>query len=183
MKLVVLDRDGVINEDSDDYIKSADEWIPIPGSLEAIARLSQAGWHVVVASNQSGLARGLFGPDELLAMHRKMNALLERLGGRIEAIFFCPHGPQEDCDCRKPKPGLLEQIAERYQVSLHGVPVVGDSLRDLAAALAVGAAPVLVRTGKGRRTLRTQEVPEGTPIYDDLAQFVERYLAERGAEA
>jgi D-glycero-D-manno-heptose 1,7-bisphosphate phosphatase len=154
MKVIILDRDGVINEDSDDYIRSAEDWVPIPGSLEAIARLHHAGWRVLVASNQSGLARGYFTIDDLNAMHRKMNRELARHGARIEAVFFCPHAPTDDCQCRKPRPGLLKDIAIRLQLDLTGVPVVGDSLRDVQAAQAVGARPVLVMTGKGGRTLR-----------------------------
>jgi D-glycero-D-manno-heptose 1,7-bisphosphate phosphatase len=154
MKVIILDRDGVINEDSDDYIRSAEDWVPIPGSLEAIARLHHAGWRVLVASNQSGLARGYFTIDDLNAMHRKMNRELARHGARIEAVFFCPHAPADDCQCRKPRPGLLKDIASRLQLDLTGVPVVGDSLRDVQAAQAVGARPVLVMTGKGGQTLR-----------------------------
>lgn len=153
MKVIILDRDGVINEDSDDYIRSPEEWIPIPGSLEAIARLHHAGWRILVASNQSGLARGYFTIDDLNAMHRKMNRELARHGASVEAVFFCPHAPADGCQCRKPRPGLLEDIARRLQLDLTGVPVVGDSLRDVQAARAVGASPVLVLTGKGALTL------------------------------
>src|SRR5690606_15356620 len=130
MRLVILDRDGVINEDSDAYIKSPDEWIPIPGSLEAIARLNRAEYRVVVASNQSGLARGLFDADTLSRIHEKMHRALADVGGAVDAVFFCPHGPDDECDCRKPRPGLLQDIARRLNVSLRGVPAVGDSLRD-----------------------------------------------------
>lgn len=172
MKLIILDRDGVINEDSDEYIKSPDEWIPIAGSLEAIARLNRAGYRVVVASNQSGLARGLFDYDDLSQMHEKLHRSLANVGGRVEAIFFCPHGPEDQCRCRKPKPGLFEDIAQRLQLDLTGVPAVGDSLRDLEAAQSVGAAPVLVRTGKGRGTEQKGKGLEGVPIYDDLAAYV-----------
>lgn len=172
MKLIILDRDGVINEDSDEYIKSPDEWIPIAGSLEAIARLNRAGYRVVVATNQSGLARGLFDYDDLSQMHEKLHRSLANVGGRVEAIFFCPHGPEDQCRCRKPKPGLFEDIAQRLQLDLTGVPAVGDSLRDLEAAQAVGAAPVLVRTGKGRGTEQKGKGLEGIPIYDDLAAYV-----------
>lgn len=172
MKLIILDRDGVINEDSDEYIKSPDEWIPIAGSLEAIARLNRAGYRVVVASNQSGLARGLFDYDDLSQMHEKLHRSLANVGGRVEAIFFCPHGPEDQCRCRKPKPGLFEEIAQRLHLDLAGVPAVGDSLRDLEAAQAVGAAPVLVRTGKGRGTEQKGKGLEGIPIYDDLAAYV-----------
>lgn len=183
MKLIILDRDGVINEDSDAYIKSPEEWIPIPGSLEAIARLTQAGYRVVVATNQSGLARGFFDVPTLHAMHRKMDKLLAPLGGQVEAVFFCPHGPDDGCGCRKPAPGLFHEIAARYHTSLAEVPAVGDSLRDVEAAQAVGARPVLVRTGKGRRTLKLEQLPQDIEVYDDLAEFVDVLLAPVGSGA
>jgi D-glycero-D-manno-heptose 1,7-bisphosphate phosphatase len=170
MKLVILDRDGVINEDSASYIKSPDEWRPIPGSLEAIARFTQAGYHVVLATNQSGVGRGLFEVSTLNAIHDKMHRSLAPLGGRIDAIFFCPHAEEAGCACRKPKSGLLEEIAHRFNVDLKGVPNIGDSLRDLQAAAAVGAAPVLVLTGKGSKTRDEGGLPEGTQIYADLAE-------------
>lgn len=172
MKLVILDRDGVINFDSDQYIKSADEWRPIPGSMEAIARLNQAGYRVVVATNQSGVGRGLFEMDTLNAIHDKMHKTLALVGGRIEAVFFCPHTNADHCDCRKPKPGLLREIAARFNVDLAGVPAIGDSLRDLQAAVAVGAQPILVRTGKGVKTAADPALPAVTPIYADLAAAV-----------
>jgi D-glycero-D-manno-heptose 1,7-bisphosphate phosphatase len=172
MKLIILDRDGVINHDSDQYIKSPDEWRPIDGSLEAIARLNQWGWRVVVASNQSGIGRGLFGMDTLNAINDKMVKSLAQVGGRIDAIFFCPHAADSTCDCRKPKPGMFLQIAERFNTSLEGVPVVGDSLRDLQAGLAVGCAPYLVLTGKGQKTREDPALPESTQIYPDLATVV-----------
>ena len=172
MKLVILDRDGVINEDSDSYIKGPDEWRPIPGSLEAIARLNHAGYHVILATNQSGVGRGLFEVSTLNAIHDKMHRALAQIGGRIDAIFFCPHAQEANCACRKPKAGLLEEIARRFNVDLKGVPIIGDALRDLQAAAAVGAAPVLVMTGKGRKTQRAGDLPEGTQIYDDLADAV-----------
>ena len=178
MNLIILDRDGTINEDRDDYVKSADDWIPIPGSLEAIARLNHAGWHTVIASNQSGLGRGLFDMASLNAMHAKMNSLLAKVGGRIDAVFFCPHTPDEACDCRKPLPGLFRQIGERYGVDLATVPVVGDSLRDLQAGAAVGCRPHLVRTGKGAVTVAgnvLHQVP-GTVVHDDLAAFAEHLI-------
>lgn len=178
MKLIILDRDGVINEDSDDYVKSAEEFIPIPGSLEAIARLNHAGYTVVVASNQSGLARGYFTIEALNQMHDKLNRMLSAYGGRIDALFFCPHGPADHCRCRKPLPGLFEQIVQRLDVSLQGVPAVGDALRDIEAARTVGATPVLVRTGKGRRTLEEGKGIEGVPVYDNLAAFVDGLLHE-----
>jgi len=176
VKLIILDRDGVINEDSDQYIKSIDEWMPIPGSLEAIARLNQADYRVVVATNQSGVARGLFGFDTLNRMHTKMLKMLADVGGEIDGIFFCPHTPEENCECRKPKAGLLLDIAKRFDVDLTGVPVIGDSLRDLEAARLVNAAPILVRTGKGERTLAKGEGLDGVPVYDDLAGAVDAIL-------
>jgi D-glycero-D-manno-heptose 1,7-bisphosphate phosphatase len=181
LKLIILDRDGTINEDRDDYVKSPDEWVPIPGALEAIARLNHAGWHTVVATNQSGLARGLFDTSALNAVHIKMNQALAKVGGRIDAVFFCPHGPSEGCRCRKPLPGLFEMIAERYGVDLADVPLVGDSQRDLEAGATVGCEPHLVRTGKGARLddeqLETilERVP-GTRVHADLAAFAEHLI-------
>ena len=181
MKLVILDRDGTINEDRDDYVKSPDEWVPIPGSLEAIARLNHAGWHTVIATNQSGLARGLFDMATLNAIHARMNRELGELGGRIDAVFFCPHGPDDGCPCRKPLPGLFTTIGERYGVSLRGVYTVGDSLRDLKAAVAAGCAPHLVRTGKGAAltpaALRSlvKEVPHAV-VHPDLAGFAQQLI-------
>lgn len=172
MKLIILDRDGVINRDSDQFIKSPDEWRALPGSLEAIARLNQWGWRVVVATNQSGIGRGLFDMDTLNAIHEKMVKQLAQAGGRIDAIFFCPHSSDATCECRKPKPGMLLQIGERFNVDLAGVPVVGDSLRDLQAGVAVGCVPYLVLTGKGEKTLADPALPAGTKIYADLAAVV-----------
>jgi D-glycero-D-manno-heptose 1,7-bisphosphate phosphatase len=171
-KLIILDRDGVINYDSDQFIKSPDEWKPIPGSLEAIARLNQWGWRVVVASNQSGVGRGLFGMDTLNAINEKMVKSLAQVGGRLDAIFFCPHAADSTCDCRKPKPGMFLQIAERFNASLERVPSVGDSLRDLQAGVLVGCKPYLVLTGKGMKTRDDPALPEGTLIYPDLAAVV-----------
>ena len=175
MKLVVLDRDGTINHDSDQYIKSPAEWKPIKGSLEAIARLTQSGHRVVVATNQSGIARGLFDMTTLNAIHDAMQRAVHRAGGRIDAIFFCPHAGDADCDCRKPKPGMLLEIGRRMNAPLEGVPVVGDALRDLQAAAAVGARPVLVLTGKGRKTRAAGGLPPGTEVFDDLAAFAAKY--------
>lgn len=172
MKLIILDRDGVINYDSDQFIKSPDEWRAIPGSLEAIARLNQWGWRVVVASNQSGVGRGLFGMDTLNAINDKMVKSLAQVGGRLDAIFFCPHAADSTCECRKPKPGLFLQIAERFNVDLAGVPCVGDSLRDLQAGVAVGCQPYLVLTGKGLKTRDDPALPEQTLVYADLASVV-----------
>ncbi|MFS0825135.1 D-glycero-beta-D-manno-heptose 1,7-bisphosphate 7-phosphatase [Pseudomonas phoenicis] len=168
MKLLILDRDGVINFDSDAYIKSLSEWIPIPGSIEAIAQLSKAGWTVAVATNQSGLARGYYPLETLDAMHARLRELVAGQGGSLGLVVHCPHGPDENCACRKPKPGMLVTIGEHYRQPLEGVWFVGDSRSDLEAALAVGAQPVLVKTGKGERTL-AKGVPTGTLIYDDLA--------------
>jgi len=178
VKLIILDRDGVINEDSDAYIKSPEEWHPVPGSLEAIAALNRAGWRVVVATNQSGVARGLFDMDTLTRIHARMHEALADVGGHVDAIFFCPHAPDDHCDCRKPRPGLFEDIARRLHQPLNGVPAVGDSLRDLQAAEAVGAHPILVRTGKGRLTEAGLGSDHGIPVYDDLAGAVRRLLEE-----
>jgi len=178
-KIIILDRDGTINRDSDDYIKSPEEWQPLPGALEAIARLSQAGWHLVIASNQSGLGRGLFDVATLNAMHTKFYKLLAAAGGRVDAVFYCPHGPEEACQCRKPQPGLFEQIRERYGLDLKGVPAVGDSLRDLQAGAAAGCDPHLVLTGKGE-ALRDQPLPAhfpaGTRVHPDLGAFADWLL-------
>lgn len=177
MKLIILDRDGVINFGSDQFIKSPDEWKPIPGSLEAIARLTREGWRVVVATNQSGLARGLFEMATLNAIHAKMHKAVAQAGGRIEAVFYCPHAADADCECRKPRAGMLNEIAARYGSDLRGVPSVGDSLRDLLAAASVGAQPLLVQTGKGRETLVAGGLPEGTPVFADLGEVVDHLLA------
>ncbi|MCP8348707.1 D-glycero-beta-D-manno-heptose-1,7-bisphosphate 7-phosphatase [Pseudomonas sp. FBF18] len=170
MKLLILDRDGVINQDSDAYIKSLDEWIPIPGSIEAIAQLSKAGWTVAVATNQSGIARGYYSLATLDAMHARLRELVVAQGGEVGLIVYCPHGPDDGCDCRKPRPGMLRTIANHYAVDLAGVWFVGDSKGDLEAARAVDAQPVLVRTGKGEQTL-SKGVPEATLIFDDLASI------------
>ena len=177
MRLVILDRDGVINEDSDAYIKSHHEWQPIPGSLEAIARLNQSGIRVVVATNQSGLGRGLFDMTALNAMHAKMHRALATHGGKVDAVFVCPHTPEAGCDCRKPKPGLFQQIARRYDVDLEETPMIGDSHRDLAAGAAAGCPVILVRTGKGVATALREDLPPGTLIFDDLAAAAEHLVA------
>jgi len=176
MKLVILDRDGVINHDSPSYIKSPDEWIPIAGSLEAIALLTQAGYQLVVATNQSGVGRGLFEMATLNAIHDKMHRAVGQAGGRIDAVFYCPHAEEANCGCRKPKPGLFEEIGQRYSVSLKDVPSIGDALRDLQAAAAVGAQPILVLTGKGRQTQREGGLPPGTHVHADLAAAVKSML-------
>jgi D-glycero-D-manno-heptose 1,7-bisphosphate phosphatase len=178
MKLIILDRDGVINQDSDAFIKSAEEWVPLPGSIEAIARLSQAGWTIAVATNQSGLARGLFDMTALSDMHFKMQRLVMEQGGRIDLIVHCPHGPKDECSCRKPRPGMYRTIAEHFKLDdLSGVPVVGDSHRDLHAGLMVGCTPYLVKTGKGLRTLENV-LPVGTQVFDDLSAVTDHLLAD-----
>ncbi len=169
MKLVILDRDGVINQDSDRFIKNPDEWRPIVGSLEAIAKLTQSGYRVIVATNQSGIGRGLFDMSTLNAIHEKMHRAVHQAGGRIDAIFYCPHAADSTCECRKPKPGMLKEIGLRFHTTLVGVPVVGDSLRDLEAAASVGAQPILVETGKGKLTKTASSLPTGTIIASDLA--------------
>lgn len=170
--LVILDRDGVINEDSDEYIKSVDEWIPLPGSINAIAKLSNAGFDVVIATNQSGLGRGLFTLDDLEAMHQKLVGLVEEAGGRIAGIFYCPHTPEDDCDCRKPKPGMIDAIADVMNEDVRGCPIVGDSMRDLQAGIARGCRPILVTTGKGAQTLTklsADPISSSTTVVADLA--------------
>jgi D-glycero-D-manno-heptose 1,7-bisphosphate phosphatase len=176
MKLIVLDRDGVINFDSDQFIKHPDEWKPIPGSLEAIARLTREGWRVVVATNQSGLARGLFEMATLNAIHAKMHKAVMAAGGRIEAVFYCPHSADMECACRKPKAGMLVEISVRYTSDLSDVPIIGDSLRDMQAALAVNARPILVKTGKGMRTLAGGALPADIEVRESLADAVEQLL-------
>lgn len=178
--MVILDRDGVINEDSDAYIKSPEEWTPIAGSIQAIARLCQHGFRVVVATNQSGLARGLFDLETLGRIHRKMHQAVSEAGGQLEGVFFCPHEPRDDCGCRKPKAGLLLQAAERLSIDLDGVPVIGDSARDLEAAQAVGARPILVRTGKGERTLQAHPALSEGEVFDDLDAAVDALIEEAG---
>jgi D-glycero-D-manno-heptose 1,7-bisphosphate phosphatase len=178
MKLIILDRDGVINQDSDNYIKSPEEWIPLPGSLQAIARLSRAGYRVIVATNQSGVSRGLFDVETLNRIHEKMHRLTRDAGGAIEVVFFCLDS-DANSPCRKPNPGMLEEIGRRLKISLRGVPVVGDSLRDVQAAQAVGAKAILVRTGKGERTLNDQKSIEGVLVFNDLAAVADFMLAQR----
>lgn len=176
-KLIVLDRDGVINYDSEQFIKSPDEWRPIPGSLEAISRLNHAGFRVVVATNQSGLGRGLFDMATLIAIHEKMHKALSQVGGRIDALFYCPHTADSACECRKPKPGMLTEIGQRFGIDLTGVPCVGDSVRDLQCAAAVEAQPILVLSGKGEKTLREGNFPKDTVIFPDLAFVATALLA------
>ena len=176
MKLVILDRDGTINHDSEDFIKSPNEWRPIEGSLEAIARLAQAGYRIVVATNQSGIARGFFDTATLVAIHDTLQRAAMQAGGRIDAFFFCPHAADSACACRKPQPGMLLEVARRFNVSLEDVFMVGDSRKDLEAAAAAGARPVLVLTGNGAKTEKEGKLPRGTAVYPDLAAFA-RQLA------
>lgn len=181
MKLIILDRDGVINQDSDAFIKTQEEWIPIPGSLEAIARLNRAGYRVVVATNQSGIARGLFNIVTLNAIHQKMHAAARMVGADIDAVFFCPHASENNCDCRKPKPGMLHEIAARFDTNLRGVPVIGDSLRDLQAGYVAGCVPYLVLTGKGKITQTKGGLPPGATVFPNLAAVVDHLLAAPAA--
>src|ERR1044071_9385547 len=195
MKLVILDRDGTINHDSEDFIKSPNEWLPIEGSLEAIARLAQAGYRIVVATNQSGIARGFFDtatlgalphplpraffdPAPLVAIHDTLQRAAMQAGGRIDAFFFCPHAADSACACRKPQPGMLLEVARRFNVSLKGTYMVGDAPRDVAAAAAAGAKPVLVLTGRGRKTREEGNLPPGTEVFENLAAFAEHPRSE-----
>ena len=173
---IILDRDGVINHDSDDYIKSPEEWQPIAGSLEAIAKLHQAGIKVVIATNQSGIARGLYDEFMLARIHTKMNQLITAEGGRLAGIFYCPHGPDDGCDCRKPLPGLVHQITEALVIESANIPFIGDSVRDLVAAEAAGCQAILVKSGKGERSLASGQVESNIPVFDDLASFVDFWL-------
>ncbi|RZL63990.1 MAG: D-glycero-beta-D-manno-heptose 1,7-bisphosphate 7-phosphatase [Variovorax sp.] len=187
MKLVILDRNGTVNVNREDFVKSDVEWTPLPGALEAIARLNHAGWHVVIASNQSGLGRGLFDMASLNAMHAKMHKMLAAVGGRVDAVFYCPHSPDEGCDCRKPLPGLFHQIGERYGIDLAGVPTVGDSLRDTLAGAAAGCEPHLVLTGMGEACRNVDPLPPDYPpqtrVHADLAAFVDFVLARAERQA
>jgi D-glycero-D-manno-heptose 1,7-bisphosphate phosphatase len=178
-EMIILDRDGVINRDSDDYIKSADEWIPIPGSLEAIRRLKDAGYLVTVATNQSGIARGYFDEEMLQKIHNKMHDLLAQLDTSLDGVFHCPHGPHDNCDCRKPKPGLLFQIAKQFNIDLSATPFVGDTMSDIKAAETARARPILVRTGKGESIMQKFREVIDVPVYDDLAHFVDDTLKNR----
>jgi len=173
MKLVILDRDGTINYDSEHHIKSLDEWRPIRGSLEAIARLTQAGYRIVVATNQSGIARGLFTTRTLFDIHEALQRAAVQAGGRVDAFFFCPHAADAACQCRKPQPGMLLEVARRFNIALKDTCMVGDGLRDVQAAAAAGARPVLVLTGKGQKTQADGNLPPGTQVFPDLAAFAE----------
>lgn len=178
-KLIILDRDGVINEDSDAYVKSVDEWLPISGSAEAVARLCKAGYQVAVATNQSGLARGYFSLDDLNAMHEKMSTLVKAHGGEFAHIAYCPHGPNDQCDCRKPLPGLIHQIEQALNLSAKGCYMVGDSLRDLQAGQAAGMNAALVLTGKGQKTQEKGEGLDKAEVFANLAEFVEKLLSNK----
>jgi D-glycero-D-manno-heptose 1,7-bisphosphate phosphatase len=177
-KFIILDRDGVINYDSAEYIKSEQEWTAIPGSLRAIGRLYRSGYRIAVITNQAGLARGKFTIENLNAIHSKMNAHLAQYGGAIEAIFYCPHAPEDDCACRKPRPGMFLDLSNRLGMSLEGIVAVGDKDSDIEAARAAGAIPVLVRTGHGRELAESDRVPAGVPVYDNLAALADTLLAE-----
>jgi D-glycero-D-manno-heptose 1,7-bisphosphate phosphatase len=177
MKLVILDRDGVINHDSASFIKNPNEWVPIPGSLEAIALLNQSGYRVAIATNQSGIARGLFDMATLNTIHDKMHKALAQVGGRVDAVFYCPHSADDHCNCRKPKTGMIVDIARRFSVDLKGVPAVGDALRDLQAFADAGCQPILVRTGKGEQTLANGDLPANTLIVADLSAAVQHIIA------
>jgi len=176
-KLIVLDRDGVINADSDDYVKSPEEWRPLPGSLDAIARLARAGFDVVVATNQSGVGRGLFSEHALDAIHARMRAEVAAAGGAIKAIYVCPHRPEDDCECRKPRPGLLERIARDFGRPLAGVPFVGDKLSDVEAAVAAGARPIFVMTPERAADVGRARAL-GAEVYSSLAEAADGLLAE-----
>ena len=177
MKLIILDRDGVINEDSDDYIKSPDEWIPIAGSLKALGKLSQNGFKVIIITNQSGIGRKIFSIEMLNAIHKKMSINLAQYGGVIDGIFFCPCAPEENCNCRKPKSGLYNEVSDRLQISLENVFCVGDKITDIQAAQNAGARPILVKTGKENDD--SGNIPKNIPIYDDLLSFVNKVITEK----
>lgn len=176
MKLLILDRDGVINHDSEHYVKSPDEWRPIEGSPEAIARFSNAGWRVMVATNQSGVGRGLFDLDTLAAIHSKMHATVQAAGGHIDAVFFCPHPDSAQCECRKPRPGMLLEILSRTGIPPGEAMMVGDSMRDMIAGQAAGVRTVLVLTGNGQRTLRENDLPAGTQVRVSLEALASEWL-------
>jgi D-glycero-D-manno-heptose 1,7-bisphosphate phosphatase len=188
VKLIILGRDGILNEYRDDHVKSPEEWLPVRGALEAVAQLNQAGWHAVVATNQAGIGRGMIDMASVNAVHAHMIRCAQRAGGRIDAVFFCPHAPEEHCDCRKPLPGMLLDIGRRYGVDLRQVPVVSDTLRDLQAARAAGCPPHLVMSGRAAHLDEAQlqailrEAP-GTRVHRDLAGLAEHLLREERAAA
>jgi D-glycero-D-manno-heptose 1,7-bisphosphate phosphatase len=177
-KLVILDRDGVINYDSDEYVKTIDEWIPLPGSIEALGKLTKAGYTIAIATNQSGIARQYFSVETLTAMHKKMVDLATLAGAKIDYIAYCPHGPDDQCDCRKPLPGLIHQIESALSVSAAGCFMVGDSLRDLQAGQAAGLQAALVLTGKGKKTFDKGLGLENVSIFDDLNAFVNQLIKQ-----
>jgi D-glycero-D-manno-heptose 1,7-bisphosphate phosphatase len=180
MKIIILDRDGVINHDSEDFIKNADEWEPIAGSIEAIAALTQAGYKVVICTNQSGIGRGLYSMENLNSIHEKMHKMVEQEGGKIVAIFFCPHKPEDNCPCRKPSPTMILDIVERFNIdNVANLMLVGDSLRDLEAIKAAGGIPVLVKTGNGKKTIAQNKMPEGTLVFKNLLAVSEYLLESR----
>jgi len=183
MKLVILDRDGVINHDSDAYIKSLEEWEPLAGSLDAMARLFHGGYRLAIASNQSGLGRKLFTIDHLNAIHRKLARDLAAQGVHIEGIFFCPHAPEAKSFCRKPQPGLLLQAASALHLDLARSYLVGDAITDLEAALAVGVQPLLVRTGRGANHAALLDTQTRTlcPVVNDLSQAI-AWILDRARE-
>lgn len=187
MTLLILDRDGVINKDSDNFVKSADEWLPIDGSIDAMARLSQAGFRIAIATNQSGLGRGLFRQADLDAMHDKMLSLVKAAGGEIAGIFFCPHTPDDHCTCRKPKAGLIDAIEQALGESAEGCYTIGDSVRDLEAGLLKGCIPLLVKTGKGERSLaKLADSPNpslsNVAVFNDLAHASQFILQQHTIE-
>lgn len=186
VKLVILGRDGILNDFRDDHVKAPEEWFPIPGALEAVARLNHAGWHAVVATNQSGIGRGMIDMASVNAVHAHMYKCLMAVGGRIDAVFFCPHTPEEGCDCRKPKPGLMHDIAKRYGIGLLQVPMVADTLRDLQAAAAAGCEPHLVLSGRAAglgpdEVQRILDQVSGSRVHDDLPAFAEHLLTRHVA--
>ncbi len=181
MKLVILDRDGVINEDYDNFIKNPDEWVPIEGSLEAIAALNKNGYRVAVATNQSGVARGLYTVETLDVIHEKMHQALEKVGGNIEAVHYCPHIAEDNCECRKPKSKMVIDIGRQFGTDLKDVPAIGDTLRDLRAFANVGCQPMLVRTGKGEATLTSGNLPDNTMVFADLAAAVQHIIDSKSS--
>lgn len=183
MKVIILDRDGVINYDSDKYVKNIEEWEPIPESLEAIANITQLGYKVIVCTNQAGIGRGLFTVEELNNIHEKMHKLVEQSGGSIAAIFFCPHITEDNCQCRKPKPGMIHDICDRFNIdNISSVMLVGDSDRDLEAIHSAGGIPVLVKTGNGKKTLSKGKIPPGTLVFENLLEVSEYLMAKDNDE-
>lgn len=183
-KLVILGRDGVLNEYRSSHVTAPEEWVPVPGALEAVARINHAGWHTVVATNQAGIGRGMIDMAAINLVHARMHQMMMAHGARVDAVFFCPHTPEEACDCRKPQPGLLLDIGHRYNVHLATVPMVGDTLRDLQAAQAAGCEPHLVLTGRAAALdeaglqAMLQQVP-ATRVHASLDAFAD-FLLQRG---